>query len=176
MNHSLTHSGLLMPNGDIDLGQHCLRYWFVARWHQAITWTNVDISFVRVWGIQLKVISQLVPKLLFHIMSLKIILLRLLPHLPGANGLNNKIWKHKTCIQLYNYLHNLFTISFSCWTIQFANRYLLLSKVLSSYELIQEHWEAWCIFLSLIKWIFLQSDKIVMTQLYLQRGDNTNYN
>ena len=34
--------------GDIiwrqNLGQHCLGKWLVAWWHQAMTWTNVDIS------------------------------------------------------------------------------------------------------------------------------------
>ena len=38
----LTHWGLVMPYGDIDQGQHWLRKWLVAWWHQAITWTNVD--------------------------------------------------------------------------------------------------------------------------------------
>ena len=39
----LTHWGLLMPYGDIDLGQHWLRLWLDAFRHQAITWTNVDL-------------------------------------------------------------------------------------------------------------------------------------
>ena len=33
----------VMPDGDLDLGQHPLRWWLVAWWHQAITWTNVDL-------------------------------------------------------------------------------------------------------------------------------------
>ena len=37
-----THWGLVTPYGDVDLGQHWLRYWLVAWRHQAITWTNVD--------------------------------------------------------------------------------------------------------------------------------------
>ena len=32
----------MIPHGDIDLGQHWLRYWLVVWWHQAITWTNID--------------------------------------------------------------------------------------------------------------------------------------
>ena len=40
----LTHCGLMTPYGDRDLGQHWLRQWLVAWWHQAISWTNVDWS------------------------------------------------------------------------------------------------------------------------------------
>ena len=39
----LTHCGLVTPYGNIDLGQHLLRYWFVAWQHQVITWTNIDL-------------------------------------------------------------------------------------------------------------------------------------
>ena len=42
----LTHSGLVTPYGYIGHGQHWLRYWLGALWHQAITWTNVDLSKV----------------------------------------------------------------------------------------------------------------------------------
>ena len=40
--HSLTQ--LVTPYSDRDLGQHCLWYWLVASWDQAITWTNVYLS------------------------------------------------------------------------------------------------------------------------------------
>ena len=47
---SLTHWGLVTPFGDINLGQH---------WrHQAITWTNVDLSSARSSYIHLMAISQ----------------------------------------------------------------------------------------------------------------------
>ena len=39
-------------------------------------------------GIHLRAISQREPKMLFCIMSLKIILLKILPHLPGTNELS----------------------------------------------------------------------------------------
>ena len=39
-----THCGLEMIFGDIDLSQHWLSIWLVAWQHQAITWTNVDLS------------------------------------------------------------------------------------------------------------------------------------
>ena len=35
-----------MSYGDMELGQHWLRLWLVAWRHQAVTWTNVDLSFV----------------------------------------------------------------------------------------------------------------------------------
>ena len=40
----VTHFGLVTLYGDIELGQHWLRLWLVAWWHQAITWTNADLS------------------------------------------------------------------------------------------------------------------------------------
>ena len=39
---AVTLCGRVMAYVDIDLGLHWLRQWFVAWWHQAITWTNVD--------------------------------------------------------------------------------------------------------------------------------------
>ena len=53
----LTLLGPVTPFGDIDLGQHWLRLWLAAWWHQAITWTNVDLSSVRSCGIHLRAIS-----------------------------------------------------------------------------------------------------------------------
>ena len=52
----LTLCGLVVPYGDKDLGQH----WFslVAWQHQAISWTNVDLSSVGFCGIHLRAISH----------------------------------------------------------------------------------------------------------------------
>ena len=36
---TLNHCGLVTPYGNMDLGQHWLRLWLVAWWHQAITLT-----------------------------------------------------------------------------------------------------------------------------------------
>ena len=52
-----THCGLVMPYGDIELGQHWIRWWFLAWQHQTITWTNVDLSSVRFSSIHLRAIS-----------------------------------------------------------------------------------------------------------------------
>ena len=42
----LTHCGPVMPHGDIDPDQHWCRWWLAAWWHQATTWTNVDLVLV----------------------------------------------------------------------------------------------------------------------------------
>ena len=42
-----THCGSVMPYVNGDLGQHWLRWWLVARKHQAITWTDADLLFIR---------------------------------------------------------------------------------------------------------------------------------
>ena len=53
----LTQFGLVMSYGDTNLGQHWFRQWLVACWHQAITWTNADLSKV-FCGLHLRAISQ----------------------------------------------------------------------------------------------------------------------
>ena len=85
----LTQSGLLSQYGDIDLGQYCLMECLGAWWHKLpeAIWTSHwdqagSVAFIREQ-------FDCVPKLLFCIMSLKIIPSRLLPHLPCANELNN---------------------------------------------------------------------------------------
>ena len=39
----LTHCSLMMPYGFMDLGQQWIWLWLGAWWHQAITWSVVDI-------------------------------------------------------------------------------------------------------------------------------------
>ena len=73
--NELIHCGLVMPYGDTEMGQHWLRLWLIAWQHLGITWTNADFSLARFYGIQLRAISLWVLKLLFCVMSLKIILL-----------------------------------------------------------------------------------------------------
>ena len=52
-----THCGLATPCGGRDPGQHWFRYWFVAWQHQAITWTDVDLSSPRSRDVDLRAIS-----------------------------------------------------------------------------------------------------------------------
>ena len=47
--------------GDIDMSQHWIRQWLIARRHQVITLTTVAWS-LKVCGIQSKAISQEIPK------------------------------------------------------------------------------------------------------------------
>ena len=51
---ALTHCGLVTACGYIYLCQHWLKYWFVSWQHQAISWTNVDLSPTGSCGIQLR--------------------------------------------------------------------------------------------------------------------------
>ena len=53
---SFTHCGLVTPYDDMELGQHWLRYWLVAWWHQAITRTNVDWASVKSSDIHIRAI------------------------------------------------------------------------------------------------------------------------
>ena len=46
----LSHCGLVMLCGHIDLDQHWPRLWLVAWCHQAITWANVDLSWIGFCG------------------------------------------------------------------------------------------------------------------------------
>ena len=54
--------GLVTPYGETELGQHWLKYWFVARRHQAITWTNVDLPSKRSSDNHQKAILQEIPQ------------------------------------------------------------------------------------------------------------------
>ena len=84
---ALTHCGLVMPYGCRDLGQHWFRKWLVAWWHQAITWTNVDMSSLRSSDVHLRAISFEISEPSVTKISLKIIFLRFYWNLPGANEL-----------------------------------------------------------------------------------------
>ena len=57
--------------------------------HQAITWTNVDLSSEGFCGILLKTISQELLKISIQGMSLKNAFLKLFSNLPGANELTS---------------------------------------------------------------------------------------
>ena len=53
----------MTPCGDdIYLDQHWLRQWLAARWHQAITWPNVELSSVRSSDTHCWAISQEIPQ------------------------------------------------------------------------------------------------------------------
>ena len=61
----------MTPYGARKLGQHWHRWWLVAWRHQAITWTNVDLSSVRSGDIVLRAISQQVSQPSITVIGLK---------------------------------------------------------------------------------------------------------
>ena len=77
----------MTPYGNVDLGQQWLGKWLGAGRQQAITWTNVDFSSMWLCGTYPTLILWDVLKISIHKTNLKIILLKVLPHLPGANEL-----------------------------------------------------------------------------------------
>ena len=84
----LTHCGLVTPYGDRDLGQHWLRQWLVALRHQAITWTNVDWSWVKTSDINIRAISQEMPQPSIPEICLKITHIKKIhSDFPGSNEL-----------------------------------------------------------------------------------------
>ena len=83
-----THCGLVTPYGDRDLGQPWLRKWLGAWRHQAITWTNVDLSSARSSDIHLRASSQEIitqPSITEIIWKIKY--LKFHSNSPGANEL-----------------------------------------------------------------------------------------
>ena len=87
---TLTHCGLVVPYGDIDLGQHRLRWWLLTWWHKVITWTYIDISSKVFGGFCIWAILQEVLMNFIHNMCSEITLLELLAHLSGAGELTIK--------------------------------------------------------------------------------------
>ena len=71
--------------------------------HIDITWNNVELSLVKLWGFHMRAILQEVLKLLCSTMNmnLKIVLLKLLPYLPGDLRMTHE------CIYIYNILNSL---------------------------------------------------------------------
>ena len=70
--------------------------------HQPVTWTNIDLSSKLLCGIHLWAISQEMPTILIRSIRLEIIILRLLPHFPVANELNNHMVNIKLPVVLYD--------------------------------------------------------------------------
>ena len=85
----VTPLNITMENSDpicnIDLGQHWLSLWLVAWWHQAITWTEFDLSSEVLCGIPLSTISQEVPMNLIRNNCSRDYTSKLLPQPIGAN-------------------------------------------------------------------------------------------
>ena len=78
----------MVPYGARDLGQPWLRLWLVALCHQAITWTNVDLSLVVFCATHLRPIP---PEILNEISVRKFFskLIKSLPYISWANELTD---------------------------------------------------------------------------------------
>ena len=82
------------------------------RRHQAITWTNFDLSLVRSGGIHLRPIAQEMLKISILHISLKTTYSRLQLHFPGAIEL---IYSHKSWRELFNTVAvNWQLVKYSC--------------------------------------------------------------
>ena len=91
----LTHCGLVMPNGNIDLGQHWFRYRLVAWWHQVITSANFDSLSVCSGDIHLREISEEISQPSITKFRLKITYLKCHSTLPGL--ISYKVFSFPCC-------------------------------------------------------------------------------
>ena len=85
----------LWPNGDTDLGQHWSDKGLLPYSTKPLPEPVLTSPFLRFCSIHLRAFSQVAPVLLFCEISLKIVHLKFLPHLPGANELKDNtknIW------------------------------------------------------------------------------------
>ena len=83
---ALSHWGLVGPYDSIELAQLWFKLWLVA-WHQAITWTDVDLSSNAFCGIHLRATSQEPPMSSIRKMCSNTTRLKLLSDFPGSNEL-----------------------------------------------------------------------------------------
>ena len=81
-----------------------------AWWHQAITWTNVQLSYIRSNDIHLRATSQEILQPSVSKISLKIIYHCFHANLPGANHLN---WAKESLGYYMNGCNTLFTQEYS---------------------------------------------------------------
>ena len=84
----LTHSGLEMPFGDINLSQYWFRWWLIVWRYQAITQTKVHLLSMRSTDNHLRAVPQGIPQATTIKFSLKITYPKLHPNFPRANELS----------------------------------------------------------------------------------------
>ena len=121
----LTHCGLVTPYGGRDLSQHWLRQWLVAWRHQAITWTNVDLSSLRSSDVHLRAISLEISQPSASKISLKIIFLGFYWNFPGVNELTFYVCHccgyHSTTCNIRPRLMNVISIHLVLTAIVFSD-------------------------------------------------------
>ena len=88
---TLIHCGLVTPYSIWDLSQYRFRLWLVTWWHQAITWTYVDLPTTRPSIIYSTLISTWIFKISFPKMCLKFTHLKSQPHLLGEQWVNTDL-------------------------------------------------------------------------------------
>ena len=93
-----THCGLVTPYGGRDLGQHWFRQWPVAWRHQAITWTNVNLSSLWSIDVHLRAVSVEISQPSVTKISLNIIFLRFYWNLPGVSELTRVYDFMRICV------------------------------------------------------------------------------
>ena len=113
----LTYCGLVMPYGDTEPGQHWLRYWLVAWWHQAITCTNVELSSVKSCDNPLRAISQEIPEPSVTKIRLKIDCLNSHSNLAGVHELTSSAKPLLQCGELESLHHLPHCPSINCWAL-----------------------------------------------------------
>ena len=106
----LNRCGLVMSYGDRDLGQHWFRKWLVAWRHQAITWTNIDVTSERSSDIHLRTISQVISLPSITEISLKIIHTNFHWNLPRVNELIHFLLNEISELHMLNFG----SIAFTC--------------------------------------------------------------
>ena len=103
-----THCGLVTPYGDIDLGQHWLRWRLDAWRHQANTWIYVGWSSARSSYIQPRVISQEIHPPPTTKINSEIVYLKFHSNLPEANYLTLRLWNMAVSTKLLESTSKLF--------------------------------------------------------------------
>ena len=97
---NLTYCGLVMPYGDIDLGQHWLRQWLVA-WctkplpKPILIYHITEVQWHSSGGILLEISQALISKI-----GLNITYIKFHPNLPGLNELSRCTWIWPICITI----------------------------------------------------------------------------
>ena len=117
----------MTPYGGRDLGQHWFRQWLVAWRHQAITWTNVDLSSVRSTDVHLMTSSQEIPQPSITEILCKIKYIKFHSNFPGANELctMKMIKVHPGLFRVSSAYHVL-------WQIKMTDLYHLKTKLINS--------------------------------------------
>ena len=119
-----THCGLVTPYGNRDLGQHWIRQWFVAWWHQAIIWTNVDWSSVKSSDIHIRAISQEMPQPSITKICLKISCLKF------CEGTNELHYSHVSFIgEMLTVYHCKLYINYHFWENILCRNGMTLSTI-----------------------------------------------